>query len=85
MKQNSVVVSFEMIRRKQRVDIDVPLEITAKELVSALSDAYGLGIDTDDMKKCYLQAENPVALLRGSRTLEAFGLRNGSRIYFTGE
>ncbi len=84
MDKNRAVVSFEMIRRRQRKDIDIPLDITAKELVTALNSAYELGIDTDDMKSCYLQAENPVALLRGSRTLEEFGIRNGSRIYFTG-
>ena len=84
MDKNRAVVSFEMIRRRQRKDIDIPLDITAKELVTAMNSAYELGIDTDDMKSCYLQAENPVALLRGSRTLEEFGIRNGSRIYFTG-
>lgn len=84
MDKNRAVVSFEMVRRRQRRDIDIPLDITAKELVTALKSAYELGIDTDDMKSCYLQAENPVALLRGSRTLKEFGIRNGSRIYFTG-
>ena len=47
--------------------------------------AYELGIDTSDIKNCYLQAENPIALLRGNRILEEFGLRSGSVIYYTGQ
>ena len=46
MDKNRAVVSFEMIRRRQRKDIDIPLDITAKELVTALNSAYELGIDT---------------------------------------
>ena len=32
----------------------------------ALNEAYNLGIGTSDVKKCFLQAENPVALLCGN-------------------
>ena len=64
MKQKAVVV-FQIPQRKFSVDLEIPLDITAKELVAALNAAYELGIDTSDIKNCYLQAENPIALLRG--------------------
>ena len=83
MKQKAVVV-FQIPQRKFSVDLEIPLDITAKELVAALNAAYELGIDTSDIKNCYLQAENPIALLRGNRILEEFGLRSGSVIYYTG-
>lgn len=84
MKQKVVVV-FQIPQRKFSVDLEIPLDITAKELVAALNAAYELGIDTSDIKNCYLQAENPIALLRGNRILEEFGLRSGSVIYYTGQ
>ena len=63
--------------------MEVPLSISANELVTALNTAYELGIDTSDIKNCYLKAENPIALLKGNKTLEEFGLRNGSIINYT--
>ena len=84
MKQKAVVV-FQIPQRKFSVDLEIPLDITAKELVAALNAAYELGIDTSDIKNCYLQAENPIALLRGNRILEEFGLRSGSVIYYNGQ
>ena len=56
--------------------------MTANELVIALNQAYGLGIDLSDITKCYLKTENPIALLKGNKTLEEFGLRNGTIINY---
>lgn len=83
MDKDTIVIRFINVERKTEVDLDVPAAITANELVLALNKAYTLGIDVSDIKKCYLQAENPIALLRGNRTLQDFGLRNGSAIYYT--
>ncbi len=55
-------------------------KITANDLVLALNEAYGLGMDTDNIFSCYLVAENPIAFLRGNKTLKEFGIRNGSYI-----
>lgn len=79
----TIVVRFVITKMGREYDLDIPISITANELVYALNEAYSLGIDTSDVKKCYLQAENPIALLKGNKTLEEFGLRNGSIIYFT--
>jgi len=59
------------------------LDISANDLVNGLNIAYELGIDTSNIKNCYLKAENPIALLKGNKTLADFGLRNGSVINFT--
>lgn len=82
MQKDKVIVIFKMEKRKQSFDIEVPLDISANELIVALDSAYGLGIDVSDIKNCYLQAENPIALLKGEKKLENFGIRNGSIIYF---
>ena len=64
-------------------DLDVPLDITANDLVKALNVGFHLGINTDKVQNCYLKAENPIVLLRGNRTLAEFGIRNGSIINYT--
>lgn len=83
MDKNTVVIILNLPRRNRSYDIEVPLDITANDLVVALNSAYELKIDTSDTKKCFLKAENPIALLRGNKSLEAFGIRNGSIINYT--
>lgn len=81
--EDRAIIVFRIHKRGFQEDLDIPLDITANELVYALNTAYGLGIDTTDMKNCYLKSENPIALLKGSRTLAEFGLRNGSIVNYT--
>ncbi len=80
---DKAIIEFKVISKKLSVDLEIPLDISANDLVLALNSAYDLGIDTSDIKSCYFRAENPIALLRGSRTLKEFGIRNASVIYFT--
>jgi len=77
------VIIFIMGKKNISVDLEVPLDITANDLVIALNNAYDLEIDTDNVLNCYLKSENPIALLRGNKTLQEFGVRNGSIINFT--
>lgn len=83
MKKETAEIVFEIKQRKQSINLEIPLRISANKLVQALNEAYDLRIDTSDIKKCYLKCENPIALLRGNKTMEEFGVRNGSIIYFT--
>ena len=83
MEKNTAVIIFNLSKRSESYDLEVPLDITANDLVNALNTAYDLKIDASDVKNCFLKAENPIALLRGNKTLEEFGLRNGSIINYT--
>ena len=83
MNKEKVTAVFNMTKRNIVKDIEIPLYITANELVVALNEAYDLKIDTSNVKNCYLKAEKPIALLRGNKTLAEFGVRNGTVIYFT--
>jgi uncharacterized ubiquitin-like protein YukD len=83
MNKDTAIIVFNIIKRNFTVDLEVPLDISANDLVNALNTAYELNIDTSDIKNCYLKAENPIALLKGNKTLAEFGLRNGSVINFT--
>ena len=81
--ENKAIIIFRMYKRNVEVDLEIPLDITANELVNALNTAYELGIDTSNVKNCYLKAENPIALLKGNRLLTEYGVRNGTVINFT--
>lgn len=80
---NKAVVVFKIMKRKKEYDLEIPLDISANDLVAALNTAFDLGIDTEDIKNCYFQAERPIALLKGNKSLAEFGVRNGTIIYFT--
>lgn len=81
--QARAVVQVNLIKRGESFDVDVPLDITASELLAGLNEAYDLGINTDDAAQCYLKAENPIALLHGSKTLGDYGIMNDSIINVT--
>lgn len=83
MSKDKAIIIFNNAKLNTTVDIEIPLNITATELVIGLNSAYDLGIDISDIKNCYLKAENPIALLRGNKTLAQFGIRNGSIINYT--
>ena len=83
MERETAIITFKIPKRNFEADLEVPLRITANELVIALNMAYNLEIDISNIKNCYLKAENPIALLRGNKTLGDFGLLNGSIINYT--
>ena len=83
MDKETAIIIFNITKRNFSADLEVPLDISANDLVNALNTAYSLGIDTSNIKNCYLKAENPIALLKGNKTLAEFGMRNGSIINYT--
>lgn len=82
MRDRAIMV-VKIFARKEIYDIDVPLDISANDLVVALNQAFRLGIDTDNILNCYLKTESPTALIRGNKLLRDYGLRNGSIINIT--
>lgn len=83
MAKETAIIVFNIIKKRASFDIEIPLDISANDLINALNTAYDLNIDTSNVKDCYLKAENPIALIRGDKTLIEYGLRNGSVINFT--
>lgn len=82
MDREKAIIIFEITKSKQSVDLEIPLNISANDLVLALNSAYDLGIEVSNIKNCYLKAERPIALLKGNKSLKDFGVRNGTIIYF---
>lgn len=69
--EGRVIVKFDFENNVE--DFEVPLNITANELIFALKQRYNI----DD----FLSSENPIALIKGESTLEEIGIRDGSIIY----
>lgn len=82
MEEKAIVI-FKIQERNEQFDLEIPLNISANDLVIALNSAYDLGIDVSNIKNCYLKAENPIALLRGNKNLSEYGIRNGSIIVYS--
>ncbi len=81
--EKSIIATLCILKRNVKVDIEIPKDITANELVVALNEAYQLEIDTNDIKQCYLKTENPIKLLKGNKKIEEYDLRDGTIINFT--
>ena len=75
--ENKIVIIFNNERTKEIIDLEVPSDISANDLLVGLNQAYHLGIDLSDQKQCYLKAENPFVLL------SELGVRNGTIINYT--
>lgn len=80
---DSIIAVLHIHKQNKKVDLKIPVDITVHELVIALNQAYSLGMDTSDITKCYLKTENPIAFLKGNKTLRDFKLRNGTVINIT--
>ena len=79
MASNSVIITINLLKSGESHDLEVPLDISASELCSALFQNY-LPEQHGGMQQHYLKAERPIVLLRGERTLREYGLRDGSVI-----
>ena len=83
MDRDTAVITFRNLKEKKEIDIEVPLNITANELVVGLNEALSLNINTSDIKDSFLKAENPLVLLKRNRRLGELGVRNGTIINYT--
>ncbi|SDB40188.1 WXG100 protein secretion system (Wss), protein YukD [Pseudobutyrivibrio sp. YE44] len=79
---NSLIIRFRNVKKNEEFDIEVPVDITANELIYGLKKSFNLDINMDDSKQCYLRAENPIALIKGEAQLEQLGLRDGSVVFY---
>ena len=80
--EESVIMVFERAKTNEKIDIEVPLNITANELLNGLNTGLHLGLNLADSSECYLCTENPIALIKGNTPLSEYNLRNGTIIRF---
>lgn len=79
---NKAIILFQTPDGMVR-DLEIPLYITARELIGALSRAYSLDIGAKTAQNPYLKAENPIALLQGDCLLSEYGIHNGTTVHWS--
>ena len=79
------IIRFRIAESGHETDLEIPLNITAAELITALNMAFHLGISEDRLAEAYLKTENPAALLKGNRLLSESGIYNGTIIIHEGK
>lgn len=76
--KNTATIIFQIPNVNLKKELEVPLSMSANEFCRALITTYLHITDEKELYNCYLKSENPIALIRGMKTLGDFGLRNGS-------
>ena len=80
--EEKVTLIFHWTKKKESFDIEAPVKLTANELILGLNTGLSLGINVNDISQLYLKATDPIALLKGNKTLAEYGIRNGTQIWF---
>ena len=81
MKDKAIVL-FVDHQNQTETDLEISLDISSIELFQGLNEAFQWGEAAGDPRNCYFSSENPIALLRGTRPLKDFGIRDGSVIHY---
>ena len=76
------IVEFINKNDNSKTELEIPINITANDLIIALNKAFNLEMDIENICNCYLVAENPIAFLHGNKELSEYGIRNGTKIIF---
>ena len=78
MERCTVIVNFSDGRPSE--DVSIPLDISALDLLAGLNEAYGLGYDSSRLNQYSVRMENPICLLKGTKSLRDYGMMDGSRL-----
>ena len=77
----TAICIVDLGEQKGTQDLEVPLDLPASSLILAMRRIYTPEQEPGELKNSYLRCENPIALLHGSKTLRAYGVRNGTVIH----
>ena len=79
MQSTHAIITVRLMHSDVSYDLEVPLDISAGELCSALFERL-MPEKKEGVAQHYLRAERPIALLRGERPLREYGVRDGTLI-----
>ncbi len=74
------VVRINFFDDRENEDLDIPLDISAVDLIIALNEIYSLEYDLEKINEYGIKTENPICLMKGSRPIREYGIMNGSII-----
>ena len=77
MDSGIVIVSIDKIQKE--FELEIPLNITVKNLYVALMKALQID-DNRSLTGYYIKTENPTCFLKGNDILKDYGITSGSKI-----
>lgn len=82
MEQERIIVIFYHHQTGKKLDLELPVDLSANELIIGLNQGFQLGMDLANLSGCFLRSENPIAFLKGSKTLKEYGLHHGTVLHY---
>ena len=80
MKLTAVVTVFSEVGKMPQ-DFEIPLDISANDLIIAFSEIFGLPIKKEQLFNYCIRTDCPKALLMGESILKDYGIRDGSKMW----
>lgn len=78
MDKGIVIVKIDGL--KEEYELEIPLNISVKELCAALSTALKLDEKGIELSGYYIRTENPTCFLKGNDILSDYNISFGSKI-----
>lgn len=78
MEKAVVIVKIEGTDKEY--ELEIPIDITVKEICAALSKALKFEERNIKVSGYYIKIENPTGFLKGNDVLQKYGIANGSTI-----
>lgn len=76
----SAIVTVKVEGIAKDYELEIPIDITVKEICAALSKALKLEEKRAHISGYYIKTENPTCFLKGNDVLKKFNISNGSTI-----
>ncbi|WP_143315252.1 EsaB/YukD family protein [Clostridium sp. HBUAS56017] len=77
---DKAIVTVNVDESDIRKDLEIPIDISVKEVSAALSKALRLEEKNINISGYYLKTENPTCFLKGNDILKKFNICDGTKI-----
>ena len=77
---DKAIITLKIQNTNEEYELEIPTNITVKELCNALNRALRLEERNIDISNYYIKTFNPLSFIKGRDILKDYGIRNGTII-----
>ena len=77
---DKAIITLKIQNTNEEYELEIPINITVKELCNALNRALRLEERNIDISNYYIKTFNPLSFIKGRDILKDYGIRNGTII-----
>ena len=77
---DKAIITLKIQNTNEEYELEIPINITVKELCNALNRALRLEERNIDISNYYIKTFNPLSFIKGRDVLKDYGIRNGTII-----